>query len=856
MSDTTPPDEGDEYGGIAAGSIEPIEIQEEMEQSFLDYAMSVIVTRALPDARDGLKPVHRRILWGMHEGGFRPDRSHVKCARVVGDVMGRYHPHGDTAIYDALVRLGQPFSVRHPLIDPHGNFGSPADPPAAMRYTESRLAPLAMRLLESIDEDTVDFVGNFDNSEREPVVLPARFPNLLVNGGQGIAVGMATNIPPHNLGEIIDATVHLLENPEADIDDLCTFVKGPDFPTGCIIMGRAGIREAYRTGRGSMKLRAVTEIIEGDKRDQIVVSAVPFQTSVESISEKIGELVNKREIEGISRVENYSAKGKTQLVIDLKKGASAHVILNQLFKLSPLQTSFSVNMVALVDGVPRTLDLREALSAYLGHQVEVVRRRSEFRLAKARDRAHIVEGLLKALDLIDEIIATIRGSANRAAADEALQAEPFEFTERQAEAILQMTLGRLTRLGREELQNEMDKLVAQIAELEAILGSDAKVREVIKTELIEVRDEFADARVSQITHDEGDLDIEDLIDDEDVVVTLSAQGYIKAMSIDTFRSQGRGGRGVAGARLKDEDVLTHLVQTSAHAYLLFFTNRGRVYRLRAHRVPMLDRTARGTAIVNLLELDADEEVEAIIDTRDYETNRYLFFCTKGGTVKKTNFTEYDKNLKGGFIALGLKEGDELVRVIPTNTGDDIFVTSARGQTIRFAEDAVRPMGRTAAGVRGLKLRDGDQVVGCDVVREEGFLLVMSERGYGKRTEPHHFAAKGRGGLGMRSMKVNDERGDVVGALMVDEGDDIFVINSSGVVIRTRVAEVSIQGRDATGVRVMNLDEGEVVAAIAPAPASEDDPTESDDAAAQPGSDDVEAGPDDTGAQPASEADEA
>ncbi len=823
MSDERPPDDSGEYGGISAGSIEPIEIQEEMEQSFLDYAMSVIVTRALPDARDGLKPVHRRILWGMHEGGFRPDRSHVKCARVVGDVMGRYHPHGDTAIYDALVRLGQPFSVRHPLIDPHGNFGSPADPPAAMRYTECRLAPLAMRLLESIDEDTVDFVGNFDNSEKEPVVLPARFPNLLVNGGQGIAVGMATNIPPHNLGEVVDATIHLLDNPDATVDDLCVFVKGPDFPTGCEILGLGGIRDAYRTGRGSMKLRAVSELVEDGKRSQIVVTAVPYQTSVEAIAEKIGDLVNKREIEGISRVENYSAKGQTKLVIDLKKGVSAEITLRRLHQLSPLQTSFSVNMVALVDGVPRTLDLRQALEAYLGHQVEVIRRRSEFRLAKARDRAHIVEGLLKALDLIDQIIATIRGSENRAAADAALQAEPFEFSDRQAEAILQMTLGRLTRLGREELQTELDKLVAQIAELEEILGSEAKVREVIRNELLDVRGEFASDRISEIAiDDDSDYDIEDLIDDEDLVITLSSQGYIKAISIDAFRSQGRGGRGVAGARLKDEDVLTNLVQTTAHAFLLFFTNRGRVYRLKAHRVPMLDRQARGTAIVNLLQLDDDESVEAIIDTRDYETNRYLFFCTKGGTVKKTNFTEYDKNLKGGFIALRLKDGDELVRVIPANAGDDLFVTSARGQTIRFSEEQVRPMGRTAAGVRGLKLREGDEVVGCDVVRDSGYLLVMSERGYGKRTQPEHFSRKGRGGLGMRSMRVSEQRGNVIGALMVDDEDDIFVINSSGVVIRTPVAEVSVQGRDATGVRVMNLGEEEVVAAISPAPASDEE----------------------------------
>jgi DNA gyrase subunit A len=826
---------------IVGGSIEPIEIEREMEQSFLEYAMSVIVSRALPDARDGLKPVHRRILWAMSEGGVRPDRSHVKCATVVGDVLGKYHPHGDQSVYDALVRMGQGFSLRHTLIDPHGNFGSPSDPPAAYRYTECRLSPIAMQLLADIDEDTVDFSNNFDGRHEEPDVLPARFPNLLVNGSQGIAVGMATNIPPHNLGEVIDAVTHLLANPEATTDDLMEFVKGPDFPTGGKIMGRAGIAAAYRTGRGSVRIRATAEIEEHNGGDRIVVTQIPYQTSVEAIEQKTAELVERRDIEGIRAIRNESAKGVTRLVFELKRDAPALVILNNLYKHTPLQVSFGVNMVALVDGVPRTLTLRDALVAYIDHQVEVITRRSEFRLAKARDRAHIVEGLIRALDLIDQIIAAIRASENRGAAREALMGEGFEFSEVQANHILDLPLGRLTRLGRTELEEELAKLRETMAELEAILADEGKLRTVIHDELAAVRATYANPRVCELAVDYGEIDIEDLIDDEEVVVTLSELGYVKTVAIDAFRTQGRGGRGVAGAKLKDDDFVNHVLHTSAHAYLLFFSNRGRVYRLKAHQIPMMDRTARGTAIVNLLQLQPDERIQALIDTRDYETNRYLFFATKHGQVKKTAFTDYDSSLRAGLIALNLRDGDELVSVFPTNGESDIFMTSLRGQTIRFAEDEVRAMGRAAAGVRGMRLREGDEVVAAAALVDDAHYVIITDAGYGKRTELDQYPRKGRGTQGVRGIALTEQRGEVVGAFMAGDDAQVVVVSSDGILIRTTVGEISSQGRSATGVRVMNLEPGTKVASVAPIPASDID----DDAGADlPAFDDPDGADDD------------
>ncbi|MDA8269186.1 MAG: DNA gyrase subunit A [Actinomycetota bacterium] len=806
------------------GAIEPIEIQDEMERSFLEYSMSVIVSRALPDVRDGLKPVHRRILYSMYEQNLRPDRPHAKCAKAVGEVMGNFHPHGDSAIYDALARMAQDFSLRHPLIDGHGNFGGrgPEEGPAAMRYTESRLAPIAMELLAGIDEQTVDFVANYDGSIEEPTVLPARFPNLLVNGSQGIAVGMATNIPPHNLGEVIDAVVHYLDHPDATVDELLHFVHGPDFPTGALILGRQGILDAARTGKGSIKMRAVAEIEEHRGTQRIVVTDIPFQTSIEVIEQKIGELVNNGTLDGIATTQNDSAGKRPRLVIGLKRDATANVVLNNLFKHTPMQTSFPVNMVALVDGVPRTLNLAQMVGYYVDHQVEVVTRRSQFRLDKAERRAHIVEGLLRAIDMLDAVIAAIRASEDRAAARLALTAEPFSFSEEQAEHILDMTLSRLTRLGRSNLEEELAELRATIAELQAILGDPTRLRAVIAEELSDVRARFANERRTVITHDPGEMGVEDLISDEELVVTMTRAGYIKAVMADAFRTQGRGGRGVQGAKLKEEDLVAHVVHTSAHSHLLLFSNRGRVYRLRAHEIPVKDRTARGTPVVNLLPLAPDETIQAIISTREFDPEHFLLFCTRQGQVKKTALVEYDKSRREGFIAIALRDGDELVRVVPTTGDTDILVVSQAGMGIRFVETDVRAMGRDAAGVRGMRLRAGDAVVSCDVVRPDADILIVTDAGYGKRTKTDHFARQGRGGQGVRAIRLTARRGQVVSAFMAGLDDEILLVSSGGVVIRTAVREIAAQGRDATGVRLMSLDDDHRVAAVAAMVGDEDE----------------------------------
>jgi DNA gyrase subunit A len=810
-------DTGTETDADISGFIEPIEIQEEMERSFLEYSMSVIVQRALPDVRDGLKPVHRRILYSMYDQRLLPDRPHTKCAKVVGDVMGSYHPHGDSSIYEALARMVQEFSMRHPLVDGHGNFGGtgPDEGPAAMRYTECRLAPLALELMSGIDQETVDFTPNYDATAEEPTVLPSRFPNILVNGSQGIAVGMATSIPPHNLGEVIDATTHLLQHPEATSDDLMAFVKGPDFPTGALILGRQGILDALRTGRGSIKMRAVAEIEEGrDGATRIVVSEMPYQTSVATVEKKISELVRTGDIDGIAEAQDDSSGGKTRLIIRLKRDANANVVLNNLFKQTPLQTSFSVNAVALVDGVPRTLSLAQTLTHYVAHQVEVVTRRSQFLLDKARARAHVVEGLLKAIDMLDAVIAAIRESDDRPAALEALRAAPFEFSEEQANHILDMTLARLTRLGRSNLEEEMTKLLAEIADLESVLGDPAKLRGVIASEMGEIREKFANERRTVITHDPGDMNVEDLVDDEEMVVTMSRAGYVKAVSADSFRTQGRGGRGVQGAKLKEEDLIADVVHTTAHAHLLLFSNRGRVFRLRALEIPMKERTARGTAIVNLLPLAPDEVIQAIIGTRDFPDDSYLVFSTKLGQIKKTSFTEYDKSRREGFIAINLREGDELVRVVETHGDDDVFLVTQSGMTIRFSEQDVRAMGRDAAGVRGVRLKADDQVVSCDIARDEADILLLTDAGYGKRTKVERFNRQARGGQGVRGIRLTAKRGRVVAAFMAGLEDEILLISTSGVVIRTAVREIASQGRDATGVRVMNLDPDDAVAAVA------------------------------------------
>jgi DNA gyrase subunit A len=800
-------------------NIEPIEIQEEMERSFLDYAMSVITARALPDARDGLKPVQRRIIYGMYEQGLRPDRKHQKSAQAVGQVMGKYHPHAGEAIYDALARMAQEFSLRYPLIDGHGNFGSPDpnDSPAAQRYTEARLAPLAMQLIGEIEEGTVDLGDTYDGQNQEPVVLPARFPNLLVNGGGGIAVGMATNIPPHNLNEVIDACIHVLDNPDAKPNDLMRFVKGPDFPTGALILGRDGIKDAYRTGRGSIKMRAVTDIEEGRRGEaRIVVTEVPYQTSVEVIGQKIAELVNERKIEGVRDVRNESAGDTTRLVIELRRDANPQVVLNQLYKHTPMQSNFPVHMLALVDGVPKLLNLANAVLVYVAHQVEVVRRRTQYRLDRAREREHIVEGLVRALDMIDAIIELIRGAADVEAARAGLMAKPFEFSEIQANFILDMQLRRLTQLEGQKLRDELAELQERIKELESILRSKKKLNTVIRDELGELRERYGTERRTRITADVGELDALDLIEDEEVIVVLSKKGYIKTVAADAFRRQGRGGKGVRGGNLRDDDYVAHLLPTTAHSYLLFFSNRGRVYRLRAHEIPMKERTARGTALVNLVPLSQGEQIQAIIDTRTYEDGAYLFFATKNGVVKKTRITEFDSSIRSGLKAINLHGNDELVKVIQTTGRNDIVMVSRQGMTIRFAESGVRAMGRDAAGVHGMKLKSKDDgVVGCDVAGRGAVMLFVSSSGHGKRTKLDLFKRQNRGGQGVRGMKITASRGGVVGAFCVNDTDEILVFSSAGNIIRMGAREISAQGRDATGVRVARLGEGESVVAVAP-----------------------------------------
>ncbi|MFM7687379.1 MAG: DNA gyrase subunit A [Actinomycetota bacterium] len=820
MSDTPNPPENNGPGD----DIQPIQLQDEMERSFIDYAMSVIMSRALPDVRDGLKPVHRRIIWDMDQQGFRPNRAHVKSARVTGDTMAKYHPHGNSAIYDALVRMAQPFSLRHPLIDFHGNYGSPDFGAAAERYTECRLHPLAMQMLADIDEETVDMQANYDNTTEEPVVLPARFPNLLVNGSQGIAVGMATSIPPHNLGEVIDATVHLIDHPESTPDDLMQFVKGPDFPTGGSILGRAGIIDAYRTGRGSIKMRATATIEEGKRGQmQIIVTELPYQASCSAIAGRIQELVDSGELDGIADVNDGSAGGKTNLVITLKRDANANVVLNNLYKLTQLQSSFPVNMVALVHGVPRTLNIVQALQGYVEHQVDVITRRTQFRLDKAKRREHILEGRIKALNVIDAIIALIRASDDTASAKAGLMAPPYEFTEIQATDILEMRLGQLTRLSRIDLETELTDVRARIIELQSILDSEEKLRGVIKSEMLAIKEEFATPRVCKIGLDAGEMSIEDLTDDKELVIVMTEAQYVKAVPASSFKTQNRGGRGVTGAKLKAEDVIRHVIFTTAHAYLLFFSNRGKVYRLRALEVPERERTAKGMPIVNLLPLQAGETIQAIIDTRDFAAERYLFFATRQGVVKKTAFNEYDNGRRDGLIALNLRDGDELVRVIETSGSDDIFMVAKGGMTIRFKEDEVRPMGRAASGVRGMKLRTGDTVVSVDVAKDDTSILMITEAGYGKRTQLDKFNVQGRGGLGVKGMKFIKGKGtQVVAAFMVGDDDEIVAVASGGTTIRTPVRGIRHIGRDATGVTIMDVPAGETVASVALILASDDD----------------------------------
>jgi DNA gyrase subunit A len=806
-----------------SGSIDEINLEDEVQTSFLEYAMSVIVSRALPDVRDGLKPVHRRILYAALESGLRPDRQHRKCAALVGEVMKRYHPHGDQAIYDALARLAQDFSTRYLLIDGQGNFGSvDGDPPGAMRYTECRLSSLATEMLRNIDEDTVDFTPNYDGVEDEPVVLPSRFPNLLVNGSSGIAVGMATNIPPHNLSEVIDAAVEILEKPDLAADEkkmlkaITKHIKGPDFPTGALILGKGGIADAYATGRGSIKMRAVCEIEEGPRgAPRIVVTEFPYQVSPRRVAEKIAELVKGGRLEGIADVRDESSHAGTRFIVELKRNAVPQVVLNTLYKRTQLQENFGVNLLALDDGVPRTMNLAQVLQAYITHQIDVVVRRTRFRLRKAEDRSHILEGLIIALDRIDEVIELIRASAN---ADEARQGliVGFGLSESQAQHILDMQLRRLTALEQDKIRDEHRQLQQAIAELKSILRDPAKVRTIVADELRDIKERFGDDRRSRLVPDEGEFDIEDLIADEDLVVSVSRDGYIKSVPLDTYRRQGRGGRGVRGTALKEGDIVDHLLTTTAHSYLLLFSNTGRVYRLKAHEIPKRDRTARGTAVVNVVAMRSDDRVAAVIDTRDYESYRYLLITTKKGVVKKTLFREYDSSRREGIIATTLRNGDEVVRVRPTSGNDDVLLITRKGKAIRFSEKAVRPMGRTATGVIGIRLDPDDEVVSCDVIRgDDEEVLIITEYGYGKRTKLSQFPRKGRGGKGVIAAKLTRPRGPIVGACVVRSDDEIFLISNGGVVIRMAVGTISRQGRPATGVRVMNLSHGTRVSAVAP-----------------------------------------
>ena len=803
----------------ARNRVTAIDIEREMRDSFLEYAMSVIVSRALPDVRDGLKPVHRRILYAMHDAGIRPGTPFRKCARVVGDVVGWYHPHAPESVYDALVRLGQDFSLRHPLVQPQGNFGTVDDPPAAMRYTEARMSAIAAYMLESIDEDTVDWSDNYSGERAEPLVLPSRFPNLLVNGSTGIAVGMATNIPPHNLGEVIDAVLHALDHPQATTEDLSQFVKGPDFPTGAYIVGAQGIHDALTTGRGSVKMQAVTDVVEMKRgKMAIIVTEIPYQVSRDRVMEKIADLVRKKVIVGITDLRDESDRGGTRLVIELKRDANPQVVLNLLFKHTQLQDTFAVNQIALVDGVPRTLNLAEMVHYYIAHQLVVIERRTHFRLAKAEARAHIVEGLLIALDNIDEVVEIIRSSADVDAARSALM-ERFELSEIQTNHILDMPLRRLTALETDKLRQEYEDLQAVIADLLSILGSEDKRRVIIGEELTTIRDKYANERRTRIVPDEGEMSLEDLIADEDLVVTISAAGYVKSVLAGIYRTQGRGGRGVRGTALREDDVVTHLLHTTAHAYLLFFTNEGKVYRIRAHEIPRKDRNAKGALVQSVLPMGPDERVEAIIDTRDYESYRYLVMFTRRGQVKKTKFSAYDSRNQV-LVAINLQEGDEVVAVRPTNGESDLLMLTHNGQGIRFAESDVRPMGRASQGVRGIRLKDEDWVVSAATAEEGAEVLLLTSRGYGKRTLVEHFRRQGRGGMGVKAMKLTRTRGQIVAVLSVERDDHVFVVSSDGIVIRQSVGEISRQRRESTGVRIMDLKDGAELSAAALVPSDE------------------------------------
>jgi DNA gyrase subunit A len=797
--------------------IESVDLQVEMARSYLDYAMSVIVGRALPDVRDGLKPVHRRVLYAMYDAGYRPDKGYYKSSRIVGDVMGNYHPHGDTAIYDTVVRLAQPWSLRYPLVDGNGNFGSPGnDPAAAMRYTEARLSPIAMEMMRDIDEDTVNFVSNYDGRSQEPTVLPSRFPNLLVNGSAGIAVGMATNIPPHNLREIAEGVQWALENPEASAEQLLahllTVVKGPDFPTRALMVGRTGIEEAYRTGRGSITMRAVVNVEEINKRTCLVVTELPYQVNPDNLALKIAELVKDGKIKGIADVRDEGNERLGQrLVIVLQSGAIAKVVLNNLYKHTQLQDTFGANMLALVDGVPRTLRLDEFVRYYIEHQIEVIVRRSKFRLAEKERRAHILRGYLKALDALDAVIALIRASKTSEEAREGLM-KLLEVDEIQANAILDMQLRRLAALERQKINDEYDQLMSEINELNIILGSVDKQREIVKTELADLVTKYGDERRTQIVAAEGDFSAEDLIPDQDVVVTVTRGGYSKRTRAELYRSQRRGGKGVKGAALKQDDVVDHFFVASTHDWLLFFTNKGRVYRAKVHELPDAGRDARGQHVANLMAFKPDESIAAVLSIKDYATAPYLVLATKTGLVKKSPLTEYDSPRTGGLIAISLRDGDEVVGATLATDNDELLLVSRKGMSLRFSanNDSIRSMGRSATGVIGMKFRDGDELLAMARVSgsdENLFVFTATDGGFGKKSPLDEYRIQNRGGIGIKAAKVNEDRGGLVGALVITDKDEILAITSNGSVMRTDAAEIRQTGRDSMGVRLVNLDEG-------------------------------------------------
>ena len=803
--------------------IEPVGLEVEMQRSYLDYAMSVIVARALPDVRDGLKPVHRRVLYAMYDGGYRPDRGYFKCARVVGEVMGNYHPHGDSAMYDTLVRLAQPWALRYPLVDGNGNFGSPGnDPAAAMRYTECRMAPLAMEMVRGIDQDTVDFAPNYDGRSREPVVLPSRLPNLLVNGSAGIAVGMATSIPPHNLREVAAGIQWYLDNFEASNEELLAAlmerIPGPDFPTSALIVGRRGIEDAYRTGRGAITMRAVVEVEEIHGRTCLVVSELPYQVNPDNLALKIAELVKDGRVQGIADVrDETSARSGQRLVIVLKQNAVAKVVLNNLYKHTQLQDTFGANMLALVDGVPRTLRLDEFVRYYVDHQVEVIQRRTRYLLREAEKRAHILRGLLKALDQIDEVIALIRRSATVDVARAGL-IELLDIDEVQANAILDMQLRRLAALERQRLLDEFAELETKIADYSNILASPERQRRIISEELAELAQKFGDERRTKIIPYDGDVTTEDLIAEEDVVVTITRGGYAKRTKTDLYRSQKRGGKGVRGAALRQDDIVEHFFVTTTHHWLLFFTNKGRVYRAKAYELPDAGRDARGQHVANLLAFQPDERIAQVFDLRDYQVAPYLVLATRAGLVKKTRLEEYDSPRSGGIIAINLRDDDELISAQLVSPDDDLLLVSRRAMSIRFTatDEQLRPMGRATSGVIGMRFRDGDELLSMDVVRPGADLVVATGGGYIKRTKVEEYRRQGRGGYGIIAAKVTEDRGNLVGSLIVHVGDEVLAITSSGGVIRTRVTESDprITGRDTMGVRLINVTDGDSVVAIA------------------------------------------